>query len=202
MLIVDNLRVKRGRHEFHFSLELSAGEIVALQGRSGIGKTTLLETIAGYVNPDSGALSWQDLSLLPLLVEERPISMLFQDYNFFEHISVAQNLGLGFRGGIPERAMKAASAELQVDDQWEKMPPQLSGGQRQRVALIHCLLRPEPLCLLDEPFAELDDHNRDRSIRWCSRIARETGKTVLLVTHQDEDVRKLADRRIELCSAA
>lgn len=91
-----------------------------------------------------------------------------------------------------------AARHLGVDEQLAKKPATLSGGQRQRIALIRTLLRPEPIVLLDEPFAELDPSTREKAALWTRAQAKLAGKTVLLVTHQDEDVERVADRKIIL----
>lgn len=198
MLEIENLAIERDGALLHYQLSVATGEILAIQGRSGVGKSTLLSALAGFVEPCQGDMRWQGRSLLGLPAEQRPVSMLFQDHNLFEHLSVRENLQLGFSGKAPTDALDAASVALQVSDLLDKKPPTLSGGQRQRIAIIRTLLRPEPIVLLDEPFAELDPSTRQLATHWTLHSARAQQKTVLLVTHQQEDVTLLADRAIEL----
>ncbi|MEZ5448773.1 MAG: ATP-binding cassette domain-containing protein [Thiolinea sp.] len=115
-----------------------------------MGKSTLLELIAGFIHPDSGDICWQGQSLLPLSVEQRPVSMLFQTHNLFEHISVLQNLQLGW----PERVnrerdsrIRSAAGQLGVGELLLRSPASLSGGQRQRIACcVPCCVRNHWCC--------------------------------------------------------
>ncbi|MCV6588663.1 MAG: ATP-binding cassette domain-containing protein [Marinobacterium sp.] len=197
-LEVNQLVITRDNRPLHYQLHIHAGEIVAIQGRSGVGKSTLLSAIAGFVTPQQGEILWQGQLLLALPANQRPVAMLFQDHNLFEHLSVKTNLQLGFDGPAPMQALAEGCAALQVSELLHKTPAQLSGGQRQRVAIIRTLLRPEPLILLDEPFAELDPATRQQAVNWVGNTARATGKTLLLVTHQQDDVTQLADRALML----
>lgn len=198
MLSIQNLLLELDGWPLRYNMQIETGEIVAIQGVSGVGKTTLLNLIGGYQTPDSGSIEWNRTTLNHLPVEKRPVSILFQDHNLFEHISVMHNLCLGFKEEAPFAAIKNATHYLEVSQHLDKKPAALSGGQRQRIALIRTLLRPEPIVLLDEPFAELDPMTREKSALWCKEQAKSSGKTVLLVTHQDEDVERMADRRIVL----
>ncbi len=198
MLNIENLQLTLDGWPLRYDMQIETGEIVAIQGISGVGKTTLLNLIGGYLQADSGAIKWNQKSINNLAVEQRPVSMLFQDHNLFEHISVLDNLSLGFTTSAPIDAITNAARHLSVNQQLEKKPATLSGGQRQRIALIRTLLRPEPIVLLDEPFAELDPATREKAALWTRAQAKSAGKTVLLVTHQDEDVERVADRRMIL----
>lgn len=198
MLEIDQLEVrwKEVRLTYDFSVEV--GEILTIQGRSGVGKTTLLNIIAGFEQADKGDIRWQGDSILSLKVTQRPVSMLFQEHNLFEHLSVWQNLQLGLKGDDIAQRIKQAAKVLEVTDQLDKSPLKLSGGQRQRIAILRTLLRPEPIVLLDEPFAELDFTTRLIANDWVRETAKANHKTVLLVTHQDEDVVRVGDRNLLL----
>ncbi|GGK78287.1 ATP-binding cassette domain-containing protein [Amphritea balenae] len=201
MLKIDSLTLERDNQLLAYNFEIKEGQILAIQGRSGVGKTSLFNAIAGFLKPRSGDILWRGESLLKLAVEQRPVSLLFQDINLFEHLSVKENLCLGFSGDTPYEQLLEAAAQLDVDQQLNKRPGELSGGQRQRIALIRTLLRPEPLVLLDEPFAELDPHTRELATAWVRNTAKASGKTILMVTHQTEDVDRMADSSIELKQA-
>lgn len=201
MLVIKQLQVQRGKTLLHYDLTIPSGKIITLQGRSGVGKTTLLLTLAGFEQPVSGEILWQGQSLLKLPVIKRPVTMLFQEHNLFEHLSVDKNLHLGWHSKDKaelESRLQQALMQLEVSEQRYKMPVQLSGGQRQRIALIRTLLRPEPLVLLDEPFAELDSKSRVLAADWVREQAQLQGKTVLLVTHQQEDVERMGGESIIL----
>jgi len=198
MLKISQLTIERDGKRLSYDFQLEEGSILAIQGLSGVGKTTLLSAIAGFVEPIEGLISWQGDSLNSLPVEQRPVSYLFQDHNLFEHLSVMENLSLGFDGVVPRARIVEAADILQVVDQLEKKPRELSGGQRQRVALIRTILRPEPLVLLDEPFAELDPETRVLATNWVRDMVKQLGKTVLMVTHQSEDVDRVADECLVL----
>lgn len=197
-LIVDQLEVVLDGYKLNYDLRLAAGECLAIQGRSGVGKSTLLHTLAGFEQARSGRVLWNGDDLLRLPAHQRPVSMLFQEHNLFEHLSVMTNLKLGFSEPPGRAQFEEAAEALEVADQLDKFPTELSGGQRQRIGLIRTLLRPEPLILLDEPFAELDQHTRHKAALWTAVTARSQGKTLILVTHQDEDAERIADRTLEL----
>ncbi len=198
MLNIDDLHIRLGNWSLNYQLQVATGEILAIQGKSGVGKSTLLHAIAGFIPNERGSIRWQGQPLDRLPAEQRPVSLLFQDHNLFEHLSVAENLGLGFHGTTPWPAIEQAARQLEVSQLLQSKPGNCSGGQRQRIALIRTLLRPEPIVLLDEPFAELDAQTRELATDWVRQTAKAGHKTVLLVTHQDEDVERVADRRLVL----
>ncbi|PVZ72286.1 ATP-binding cassette domain-containing protein [Pelagibaculum spongiae] len=202
MLQIKQLQVLRDQKLLKYDFQLQQGKTLAVQGLSGVGKSTLLQVIAGFVAAEKGSVLWHGQSLLELPVEQRPVSYLFQQNNLFEHLSVIQNLMLGFADDTDQDQLLDklvnAAIELQVDKQLEKKPTELSGGQRQRIAIIRTLLRPEPIILLDEPFAELDPTTRSLATQWVADIAKQQNKTILMVTHQSEDVQQLADEILQL----
>lgn len=208
MLEIDQLEVQWKEVSLKYDFTVEAGEILTIQGRSGVGKTTLLNVIAGFEQAAKGDVRWQGKSLLKLKVTKRPVCMLFQEHNLFEHLSVWQNLQFGMGGvddmegtnsqGSLEQRIRDGAEVLEVADQLDKSPMKLSGGQRQRIALLRTLLRPEPIVLMDEPFAELDATTRLIANDWVRATSKVGGKTVLLVTHQDEDVARVGDRNLLL----
>lgn len=197
MLVLDRITVSRPPQLFHYNFRCEERETVAIRGVSGVGKSTLLEAIAGYIPVSTGVLTWCGQDLRPLSPRDRPITMMFQDNNLFEHISVMENLALAGTS-IKRRELEDAAEALQIAGHLGKLPGQLSGGQRQRVALIRTMLRPEPLILLDEPYSELDEDTRRTASSWTRDTVKAKGKTLLVVTHQVEDVSRLADRVIQL----
>ena len=196
-LNVDQLNIVYPDWQRNYSFTVETGERLAIKGPSGVGKSTLLLCLAGFIQPASGTACWQDQDLLALEPHQRPISMLFQEDNLFEHLSVERNLKLGLsETGLGK--LGSAVERLGISDQLSKLPGQLSGGQRQRVGLIRTLLRPEPLVILDEPFAELDTETRALAQEFSRKQIEAEGKTLVLITHQDEDIAALATRTLHL----
>ena len=199
MLLIQNLLLRRGSWQRRYDLQVEQSTIVTIQGRSGAGKSALLAAIAGFEPVAEGDIQWLGQPLLNLPIEQRPVSMLFQEHNLFEHLSIAHNLKLGLKFATEtarQAAIQTAAEALEINAYLTKRPSELSGGQRQRVALLRTLLRPEPLILLDEPFAELDAYTREIAAIWVRETAKMTNKTLLLVTHQHEDVERLADQNL------
>jgi thiamine transport system ATP-binding protein len=125
--------------------------------------------------------------------------MVFQDHNLFAHLDVATNVGLGISPALrlepsDRDRVAAALARVGLEDFGQRLPGQLSGGERQRVALARCLVRDRPVLLLDEPFAALGPALRREMLDLIADIHRERAMTVLLVTHQPEDARRIASR--------
>jgi thiamine transport system ATP-binding protein len=180
-----------------FDLAVPASELTALIGPSGSGKTTILNLIAGFETALGGTIriDGRDVSGLP--AAERPVTMVFQEHNLFAHLDVATNVGLGIS---PAQRLKpadrervaAALARVGLEGFERRLPGQLSGGERQRVALARCLVRDRPVLLLDEPFAALGPALRREMLDLIADIHRERAMTVLLVTHQPEDARRIA----------
>jgi len=197
-LKVEHLKIEFDDWSRDYSFELTETERLAIQGPSGIGKTTLLLAIAGFIPIKSGRLEWKSENLRDLTPEKRPISMLFQDDNLFEHISVRENIMLGLLPHQRKTRLVDAIEALSLGQQLDKLPGQLSGGQRQRVALIRTVLRPEPLVILDEPFAELDSQTRNQAQVFVRDSLIADGKTLLMITHQGEDVAALATQTLQL----
>lgn len=201
MLKLENLRLTQGDWTLEADLGLPAGTRCALIGPSGAGKSTLLGAIAGFVPPARGRILWQGQDLGSQAPGARPVSILFQDNNLFPHLTTAQNVGLGLRPNLrltaDEHARVAeALARTGLQDFGARKPAALSGGQQSRVALARALLRARPLLLLDEPFAALGPALRAEMLDLVARICAETGATLLMVSHDPGDARRIADQTI------
>jgi thiamine transport system ATP-binding protein len=182
-----------------FDLVVEVGECVGVIGPSGAGKSTLLALIGGFETPLSGSITvdGQDITALP--PAERPVTTLFQDFNLFPHLTVADNVGLGRDPGLrlnqSDRQQVAwALNEVGLAGFEARLPGQLSGGERQRVALARSLIRHRPLLLLDEPFAALGPALRAEMLELVDHLRQAQSLTVLLVTHDPNEAAKIAER--------
>ncbi|MDT7834686.1 ABC transporter ATP-binding protein [Aquabacterium sp. OR-4] len=183
----------------HVSLDIARGEIFALLGSSGCGKTTLLRMLAGFERPSSGriVLGGQDLSALPPY--ERPMNMMFQSYALFPHLSVWENIAFGLkREGLPRdqvaQRVDAMLKLVQLGKFAQRKPHQLSGGQQQRVALARSLAKQPKLLLLDEPLGALDKKLREETQIELVNIIEQVGVTCVMVTHDQEEAMTMASR--------
>lgn len=188
-----------------FTLQIQAGERVAVLGESGAGKSTLLNLIAGFEQAHRGALVLNGENHFTTAPAERPVSMLFQDNNLFEHLTVAQNIGLALVDKLRFNAEQTAqirqiAEQMGIGELLHRRADQLSGGQKQRVALARTLLRDKPILLLDEPFSALDPERRKELQQLVERICIERNVTLLMVTHQFEETRSLFTRFIQIAN--
>ena len=181
------------------SLDVARGELVALLGSSGCGKTTLLRSIAGFVMPDTGAIRVDGRDIIGLPPEKRDTAMMFQSYALWPHMSVADNIGYGLRmrgwkKDAIARRIEEMLALLQLGGFGPRPVTQLSGGQRQRVALGRALAVDPRLLLLDEPMSNLDYKVRIELRHELRALQQRIGITAVYVTHDREEALTLADR--------
>lgn len=191
-LQINSLMVSYPDWEYCYDLKVADQSRVALLGQSGIGKTTLLLAIAGFAPIKSGELRFNDQVITDQPPQDRPVAMLFQEDNLFEHLTIQQNLRLGLdKSQNPDRRIEEALQELNLIDQLKKKPHQLSGGQRQRIGIIRTLLRPEPIIILDEPLTGLDSDTKQNVLDWIDKKLSEQQKMLLMVTHQRSEAERL-----------
>jgi ABC-type Fe3+/spermidine/putrescine transport system ATPase subunit len=193
-------------------LQLRKGELMALLGASGCGKTTLLRAIAGLSPLAAGTVWIAGRDVTRLSAQQRGIGVVFQHYALFPNLSALENVKFGLlaEGRADAEATRHARELLslvELQAQAGALPGQLSGGQRQRVALARALARRPSLLLMDEPFSALDESFRVPLRRSFRRLQKELGQTCLVVTHDREEAFELADQvavmfdgRIEQCS--
>ena len=181
------------------SLGLDRGGLLCILGSSGCGKTTTLNMIGGFLSPDAGQilLDGEDITASP--PEGRPVSTVFQSYSLFPHMTVLENViyGLKFRGVKRGPAREKGRRYLEMVGLAEYANArvyEISGGQQQRVALARALIVEPKLCLLDEPFSNLDAALRFRMREELKGLQRDLGMTMVFVTHDQEEALHLADR--------
>jgi len=181
------------------SLEIASGELVALMGASGSGKTTTLRMVAGYEPPDSGKVWLEGKDITARAPRVRGFGMVFQHYALFPHMNVGQNVAFGLEArGVSktERSARAAAALANVGlaSASPRAIQSLSGGEQQRVALARALVIEPPVLLLDEPLSNLDPNLRRSTRNELRATLRRLGLTALFVTHDQEDAFAVADR--------
>lgn len=184
-----------------FTLSVQQGERLAVLGPSGAGKSTLLNLIAGFLPPASGTILINDQPHTTTPPARRPVSMLFQENNLFHHLTVRQNIALGMHPGLKLNPAQTASlqtiaGQMSIDSLLDRLPGELSGGQRQRVALARCLVREQPVLLLDEPFSALDPALRQEMLTLVSDVCQRQHLTLLMVSHSVEDTARIAPRSL------
>ncbi len=181
------------------SITFNDGEFFGLLGPSGSGKTTLLRSIAGFITPDEGTISFDGEHVETVPVHRRAIGMVFQSYALFPHLTVAENIGFGLdvrgiaREDIRQRVTKML-ALVRLKGLEGRYPRQLSGGQQQRVAVARALVTEPKVLLLDEPLGALDRRLRQEMQVELKDIQRQTGVTAIFVTHDQEEALTLSDR--------
>lgn len=186
-----------GDGEVSYNAKIEASDIVAVMGPSGAGKTTLFNLISGFDKPSSGRVLIGGKDMTSLQPHQRPVSMIFQENNLFGHLTVEQNIGLGcspsLRLSAEDRdAINAALVQTGLSGKEKRLPNELSGGERQRVALARVLVRQSAVLLLDEPLASLGPALRDEMLDLIAQLHVNKGMTILMVTHDPRDAKRLA----------
>ena len=181
------------------SFSLDKGQLMCILGSSGCGKTTTLNMIGGFLKKDSGSIVLDGEEISGKEPEERPVTTVFQSYALFPHMTVLENVtyGLKFKGIKKEKAKELGYKYLEMTGMTEYADvriQRLSGGQQQRVALARALVIEPKLCLLDEPFSNLDAALREKLRFELKRLQRDLKMTMIFVTHDQEEAMILSDK--------
>ncbi|HYH61469.1 MAG TPA: ABC transporter ATP-binding protein [Solirubrobacterales bacterium] len=197
---IESVSKRLGDFELDLTLDVPAVGVLALVGRSGAGKTSILRSVAGLERPDSGRITcdgrvWSDAEADAFVApEERRCGYLFQEYALFPHLSAWQNVAYACGGHRSERRERAHEllARFGLESRADAKPRTLSGGERQRVALARALAIEPSVLLLDEPLSALDASTRGRAARELTATIEAAGVPTLLVTHDYEEAATLA----------
>lgn len=200
ILEIKNLVIRQGNFILDkISLSVSEDEIFAIIGKTGSGKTMLLEAVAGFYKGDSGYVKYQDMFIRDIPVSQRKIGYLYQEYCLFPHMTAWQNIVYGLK--MQKKKKEEISNEVyQIAKQFDichildQYPVTLSGGEKQRVALARTLVLKPELVLLDEPFSALDPVMKKSMYQMMRKIQCEFHCAVVFVTHDFSEAEELADR--------
>lgn len=197
-LTLKNLCFRQGTWRFEIDAKIERNSCTAVIGPSGAGKSTLLSLIAGFEQPEYGAVFIDSEEITFLAPALRPVTILFQENNLFAHLTLERNIGLGRNPGLQLSAedktrIREAVKEVGLEGLEDRLPDSVSGGERQRAALARCLCQDRPVLLLDEPFNSLDPALRHDMRSLVDRLRRERCLTVLLVSHNPEEAAEIAD---------
>jgi sn-glycerol 3-phosphate transport system ATP-binding protein len=200
-IVLENVTKRFGRVTAvdRVGFRVEKGKFLVLLGPSGCGKSTLLRLIAGLEDVSEGRIAIEGRDVTRLTPEKRRISMVFQSYALFPHLTVAENIVFGLKvRRLPDaqrRTRLARVAELVgLAQHLERKPQQLSGGQRQRVALARAIIAENPICLMDEPLSNLDAQLRHGMRVEIRALQQRLGMTVVYVTHDQVEAMSMADQ--------
>ncbi|EBA14654.1 ABC thiamine transporter, ATPase subunit [Roseobacter sp. SK209-2-6] len=201
MLKIEAGLIDNGDFTISADFSLGAGDKAAIIGPSGAGKSTLIQALSGFLPLRQGRILWKGADLTPLLPGDRPTATLFQDGNLFPHLTAGQNAGLGLQPDLrlskaQEERVGEALKRVGLEGLEDRKPSELSGGQQSRVALARVLLQRKEILLLDEPFAALGPALKADMLDLVSEIVTDTGATLLMVSHDPQDARRIADQGI------
>ena len=197
-LRIDGVHFRQGEWRLEVDLHAKRGECIALIGPSGAGKSTLLSLIAGFEQPDQGAIFVGEDRIDMRVPATRPVTMMFQENNLFNHLTLYQNIALGCHTGLKltdedRELIETAMAATRLGVLQSRKPADVSGGERQRAALARCLCQRRPLLLLDEPFTGLDPQLRIEMHELVDELRKTHALTVIVVSHLPHEIAKIAD---------
>ena len=204
MLSLNNVQFSWSVEEkFEFNFSIKKGEVVTIEGPSGVGKSTLINLISGFLVPERGEILWLNKRIDNLQPNERPTSTIFQNNNLFEHLSCFDNVCLGVSSNLKissreKENINSLFSELGITKIMERMPNEISGGQEARVSIIRALMTKKPILLLDEPVSSLDQETREETLKVIKNTSEKYNLTLVVVSHHRDDRRLLNARPIKL----
>ena len=201
MLQVKNLFVDLGGFRLTADFEIERGSLISIVGPSGAGKSTILNALAGFIPLTSGVIKWNGSDITKLDPGLRPLSILFQDYNLFSHLTVKDNIAIGLRPNLKLDDLETEMVNSVIEEvglsKFKFIKPfQLSGGQRTRVSLARSIVRSKPILLLDEAFSGLGPALRSEMIKLIKDRSIKEGITLIMVSHHIKDAIELDQKVI------
>ena len=201
MLKVKNLIVDLGSFRLTADFEIERGSLISIVGPSGAGKSSLLNALAGFIPLTSGVIKWNGSDFTKLDPGLRPLSILFQDYNLFSHLTVKDNIAIGLRPNLKLDDLETEMVNSVIEEvglsKFKFIKPfQLSGGQRTRVSLARSIVRSKPILLLDEAFSGLGPALRSEMIKLIKDKSIKEGITLIMVSHHIKDAIELDQKVI------
>ncbi len=198
------LNAPSGEMNLQIELQIESGQLLTLYGKSGVGKTTTLNILAGLLAPDQGYIrvdgkAWLDTAnKIDLPPQKRQLGYVFQEYGLFPNMSVRENLSFALLPGQDTRIVEELVELVELGELQNRKPATLSGGQRQRVALARALVQKPRLLLLDEPLSALDHEMRIKLQNYILAAHQAYGLTTILVSHDIPEIIKLSQRMVIL----
>ena len=197
-ICADNLSVTLGKFRLeNVNIEIPEGEIFAIIGETGSGKSVLLESLAGFYQPQSGGVTYDGINVRDIPLESRQIGYVYQDNALFPHMTVRKNIEFGPRmNGLPKEEYRQEALRLmkllKIDHIADRMPGNLSGGEQSRTALARALILKPRVLFMDEPFSALDPNTREQMYGIIENVHRNLGCTIIFVTHDFHEAERLA----------
>ena len=199
MLKVKQLKYKFDRTTFEFNFDLTDNNIVGVIGKSGSGKSTLFNLLAGFLKPNNGSIFLNENNITYLKPPERNISILFQDHNNFDHLTIFENIILGIDPDMKQnqnnfKIVKNIMKKVSLNIDLNKKVSDLSGGEQQRVSIARSLLRKKSLFLLDEPFNSLDPGLRKTLYEDVKKMSLNNRLITLISSHLIDELKNVTDK--------
>lgn len=199
-ICADDLSVSLGTFFLNnITLEIQEKEIYAILGRTGYGKSVLLESLAGFYEPSSGCVTYDGVNVRDIPIEHRNIGFVYQDQGLFPHMTVRDNIEFGFKmkkvkADERRRRSDELMNELGIAHLARRMPGNLSGGEQQRAALARALITRPQILFMDEPFSALDPNTKLKMYDLIKKLHAGFGCTIVFVTHDFHEAEIMADR--------
>ncbi|MDC0967798.1 ATP-binding cassette domain-containing protein [Alphaproteobacteria bacterium] len=199
MIKVKKLKYRFENTSFEFNFDLNSTDIVGVLGKSGSGKSTLFNLLAGFLKPNEGSIFFNKNDITFLKPPERNISILFQDHNNFNHLSIFENIILGIDPDMKQtqnnfKIVKDIMKKVSLNIDLQKKVSDLSGGEQQRVSIARCLLRKKSILLLDEPFNSLDPGLRKTLYEDVKNMSLTNQILTLISSHLIEELKTVTDK--------